>query len=59
MRSMRPAGHGRVRVLPTTGDAVFERRIGTGQHRPGLRETGHIFGAPNEYASSGCDCGGQ
>jgi hypothetical protein len=22
-------------------------------------ETGHIFGAPDEYASSGCDCGGQ
>ena len=21
-------------------------------------ETGHIFGAPDEYASSGCDCGG-
>ncbi|GAA3010789.1 hypothetical protein [Actinokineospora diospyrosa] len=22
-------------------------------------ETGHIFGAPDEYASSGCDCGGS
>jgi hypothetical protein len=22
-------------------------------------ETGHIFGAPDEYASSGCSCGGQ
>lgn len=22
-------------------------------------ETGHIFGAPDEYASSGCGCGGQ
>lgn len=22
-------------------------------------ETGHIFGAPDEYAASGCDCGGQ
>ena len=22
-------------------------------------ETGHIFGAPDEYKSSGCDCGGQ
>ncbi|MEU0878227.1 FG-GAP-like repeat-containing protein [Lentzea sp. NPDC005914] len=22
-------------------------------------ETGHIFGCPDEYASSGCDCGGQ
>ncbi len=22
-------------------------------------ETGHIFNAPDEYASSGCDCGGQ
>jgi hypothetical protein len=22
-------------------------------------ETGHIFGAPDEYASSGCNCGGQ
>ncbi|MFF0747469.1 RICIN domain-containing protein [Streptomyces sp. NPDC004111] len=21
-------------------------------------ETGHVFGAPDEYASSGCDCGG-
>ena len=22
-------------------------------------ETGHIFGAPDEYASSNCDCGGS
>lgn len=22
-------------------------------------ETGHVFGAPDEYASSGCDCGGS
>src|SRR5919108_648423 len=22
-------------------------------------ESGHIFGAPDEYASSGCDCGGE
>ncbi|CAO5167592.1 conserved hypothetical protein [Frankia sp. AiPs1] len=22
-------------------------------------ETGHIFGAPDEYAGAGCDCGGQ
>jgi hypothetical protein len=22
-------------------------------------ETGHIFGAPDEYAASGCNCGGS
>jgi hypothetical protein len=32
---------------PTNIDRVF------------AHETGHIFGCPDEYASSGCDCGGS
>ena len=45
---------------PADRHGLRQRRLGPGQHRPRRSPTrpGHIFGCPDEYASSGCNCGG-